>query len=225
MLTETWLRLRKKDLQGACFVPPEFFQDGPGLPDFAHRTFRIPNHFQQDGSCPRTVLQGGLPARNHTVQHVFCSWQEVEVQKNPPALGSAFSTAIAASLGFACAAVNEETGGMVKKTIIASCCWSFMIMSDGWSLHMKSNPRSCLDDLEPRPVIQPMKSKGSAKHPDTCKAGQGWCAGERPNLASTIIAIIAATWSMNKIHKADNYSHHSIIALVSVELLLHFCFD
>ncbi|CAL1130380.1 unnamed protein product [Cladocopium goreaui] len=74
---------RKKDLQGACFVPPEFIQDGPGLPDFAHRTFRIRNHFQQ----------------------------EVEVQKNP----------------------------------------------------------SCLDDLEPRPGVQPMKSKGSAGHPDTCK--------------------------------------------------------
>ena len=36
---------------------------------------------------------------------------------------------------------------------------------------MKSNPRSCLDDLEPRPGVQPMKSKGSAGHPDTCKAG------------------------------------------------------
>ena len=54
------------------------------------------------------------------------------MQKNPP-LGSAFSTAIAAiaaSLGFACAAVNEETGGMVKKTIIAYYCQLLLIIHD-----------------------------------------------------------------------------------------------
>lgn len=35
-------------------------------------------------------------------------------------------------------------------------------------VEVQKNP-SCLDDLEPRPGVQPMKSKGSAGHPDTCK--------------------------------------------------------
>jgi len=35
-------------------------------------------------------------------------------------------------------------------------------------VEVQTNP-SCFDDLEPPPVIQPMESKGSAKHPETCK--------------------------------------------------------